>query len=328
MNNLKTCHWQRHDTQQAPPPRKGGTLGYDAQRREVVLFGGGGLADTWIWDSRSWTRRVTTGSPPGRTHASMSYDTTRARLVLAGGVAGDGQLLHDTWLWDGQSWTEQAQTGPSNPPARCGASMHDDPRTSSMLLFGGQGTGDRAGKPLNDTWLWDGSTWTQLTPRVAPSPRFGAAIAYHVAQQQLLLFGGTTGAMPTNDTWLWNGHNWSQLTPATSPPARSWANLVYHHAYQKLVLIGGSGDGSEPAMMNLADTWLWNGTTWEPHANIALADAQTAPQGSHQSAAYVEHLQAILTYTATGQKKASTPPTTLDDSPTTQWQSETWLWME
>ena len=295
-------------------------MGYDARRGEIVLFGGSGLDDTWIWDSPSWVKRVTPTSPPGRTHASMSYDATHANLVLFGGVASDGQLLNDTWTWDGQSWTAQAQTSLATPFARCGACMHYDPRSSNILLFGGQTTGDRVGKLLNDTWTWNGSIWTQRMTRVAPSPRFGAAIAYHASKQQMLLFGGTTGAIPTNDTWLWDGHSWLQLTPATMPTARSWANLVYHDIYQQLILIGGNGDGSEPAMMNLADTWLWNGITWEPYESVGLADAQNAPRGSHQSAAYVDNQQAILIYTATGQKK-------LSEASATTWQSETWLWM-
>jgi Galactose oxidase, central domain len=328
MSNLKTSQWQRHDVQQSPPPRKGGTMGYDAQRGEVVLFGGGGLDDTWIWDSHTWVQRVTATSPSGRTHASMSYDAARAKLLLFGGVASDGQLLNDTWLWDGQYWIEQ--TGLSAPLARCGASMHYDPRASNVLLFGGQSAGDRAGKLLNDTWVWNGATWTQRAPHVSPSPRFGAAIAYHVGQQQMLLFGGTTGAAPTNDTWLWNGHSWQQLTPVSSPPARAWANFVYHHGYQKLTLIGGSGDGSEAAMMNLSDTWLWNGVTWEPYESVALdnTDANNMPQGSHKSAAYVDHQQAVIIYTATDQKELSTLSTIPDTDLATMWQSETWLWME
>ena len=41
-------------------------------------------------------------------------------------------------------------------------------------LFGGfNGTA-----ALNETWTWDGATWTQLSPTTSPSARAGASMAY------------------------------------------------------------------------------------------------------------------------------------------------------
>ena len=37
--------------------------------------------------------------------------------------------------------------------------------TGSVALFGGLGSG---GTFLADTWTWDGTDWTQQTPRPAP----------------------------------------------------------------------------------------------------------------------------------------------------------------
>ncbi len=300
---------------------------YDPQRKEVVLFGGSGLNDTWIWDGQSWLQRSPAIAPPGRTHASMSYDAVHGNLVLFGGTASDGRLLNDTWTWDGQSWTAQANQ--ITPPARCGACMQYDPMTRNVLLFGGQMANERASKLLNDTWIWNGATWTQRRPRVSPSARLGAAIVYHASQQQLLLFGGTTGVTALNDSWHWNGYGWQLLTPASSPPARAWANLVYHASQQHSILIGGNGNGSEPAMMNRADAWLWNGTTWRQHTFVAPA-VTTAdphmPQGSHKNAAYVEHLHTMLVYTTNSQKKGIAPTQQNAHLPAS-WQSETWLLM-
>jgi hypothetical protein len=36
--------------------------------------------------------------------------------------------------------------------------MAYDAATRTVVLFGGLGAED---KPLNDTWTWDGSTWTE-----------------------------------------------------------------------------------------------------------------------------------------------------------------------
>ena len=64
--------------------------------------------------------------------------------------------------------------------------MAFDPATGQLILFGGAD----AGSNLNDTWNWDGTTWTQLTPANSPSIRGQAAMAFDAATGQLILFGG------------------------------------------------------------------------------------------------------------------------------------------
>jgi hypothetical protein len=41
-----------------------------------------------------------------------------------------------------------------------------------MLIFGGE---DGSGNVLDETWSWDGTTWTQLDV-MGPPPRVGAAL--------------------------------------------------------------------------------------------------------------------------------------------------------
>ncbi|MHB8320300.1 MAG: kelch repeat-containing protein [Acidimicrobiales bacterium] len=48
----------------------------------------------------------------------------------------------------------------ASPPIRAGASMAYDAATGQMLLFGGFGSG----VTLDDTWSWNGATWSQLFP--------------------------------------------------------------------------------------------------------------------------------------------------------------------
>src|SRR5487761_1483689 len=62
------------------------------------------------------------------------------------------------------TWTQQAPA--TSPPARYGASMAYDAATSTVVLFGGSGsgTGGQGSTILGDTWTWDGSTWTKQAP--------------------------------------------------------------------------------------------------------------------------------------------------------------------
>ena len=80
--------------------------------------------------------------------------------------------------------------------------MAFDPATGQMILFGGfDGSGFQ-----NDTWNWDGTTWTQLTPATSPSARFEASMAFDPATGQMILFGGENSGV-LGDTWNWDRNN-------------------------------------------------------------------------------------------------------------------------
>jgi hypothetical protein len=66
-----------------------------------------------------------------------------------------------------------------------------------VVLFGGNISGVGF---LGDTWEWDGTNWTQLTPSASPSARLAHAMAYHAARQRVVLCAGI-GA-PGFDTWV------------------------------------------------------------------------------------------------------------------------------
>ncbi|MGH2589120.1 MAG: PKD domain-containing protein, partial [Dehalococcoidia bacterium] len=158
-----------------------------------------------------------------------------------------------------------APAPPPPPPApqpRAFASMAYHPPTNRVVLFGGLICQGSHCTDQQDTWTWDGSTWTQQSPANAPSSRYGASIAYHPSSQRLILFGGVDCNGPdcvdSSDTWAWDGSTWTQLFPQTSPAERSDASLVYDADRSVLVLFGGQDTGG--AILN--DTWIWNGTNW------------------------------------------------------------------
>src|SRR5579885_2595949 len=71
-------------------------------------------------------------------------------------------------------------------PPRTNPQLVYDGNTRTLLLFGGAGYNN----DLNDTWSWDGNTWTQLHPATSPPARSEASIAYDAATKQVILFGG------------------------------------------------------------------------------------------------------------------------------------------
>jgi hypothetical protein len=223
----------------------------------MVFFGGNGnsgnLGDTWTWNGTTWTQLFPATSPSIRYGASMAYDPATGQLVLFGGAHPES-TFGDTWTWNGTTWTQLFPA--TSPSPRFGASMAYDPATGQLVLFGGFVV--RGSVPFADTWTWNGTTWTQLSPVTSPSPRFDASMAYDPATGQMVLFGGGSSSGALGDTWIWNGTTWTQLSPATSPSARDLASMAYDPATGQLVLFGGGSSSDVP----FGDTWTWNGATW------------------------------------------------------------------
>jgi uncharacterized protein (TIGR03437 family) len=200
-----------------PPAREYHAMAFDSQHGQAVMFGGEGvngdlLNDTWLWDGTSWTVAHPQSSPPPRAGLAMAYDATHGQVVLFGGNT-DSSNLGDTWLWDGTNWTQV--TPQNSPPARCYHEMAYDSAHDQVVLFGG-GTSDLLSMNtglLNDTWLWDGSNWTQGTPQNSPPARNRFGMTFDAGHAQAVLFGGrnATGGF-WDDTWTWS------VSAVTTPP--------------------------------------------------------------------------------------------------------------
>lgn len=158
------------------------------------------------------------------------------------------------------SWTLKL---PANrPPAKEGHAMAAC-EDGKVVMFGGNGG---AGL-LNDTWVWDGTDWTQMAPPVSPEPRAYHAMACSRYLGGVVLFGGlslTNGAL--GDTWIWNGTQWNLAAPSKSPPARYWHAMAYHSGYDAVILFGGTGGGNY-----YNDTWIWDRGDWRAAATSSLA---------------------------------------------------------
>jgi len=119
----------------------------------------------------------------------------------------------------------------AHPWSRWGHAMAFDSARGVAVLFGGQD--NNTGALLQDTWLWDGTGWTDATPRplympsaTPPPARFYHAMAYDSVRQRVLLFGGQDPqGNALNDTWEWNGRTWAPAFPATGA-SRSWGSLI------------------------------------------------------------------------------------------------------
>jgi hypothetical protein len=117
-----------------------------------------------------------------------------------------------------------------------------------VVLFGG----DRNFKALQDTWTWDGRSWSVQQPELSPPRRTAMMMTYDEARHEVLLFGGTNLNRYFNDTWTWDGSSWTEQHPLTSPRPMCCSGMAYDAATKSVVLFDGF----------LGETWTWDGSEW------------------------------------------------------------------
>jgi len=204
----------------------------------VIAFGGynGGLilGGTHAWDGSSWTVRQPAQAPSARYSHMMVTDTGRDRIVLFGGSCGSGCARDDTWEYDGVNWTQLAPS--LRPTGRFSAGMAFDAARNHTVLFGGRTLASR----VNDTWTWDGSTWTGHGTG-GPSPRSTPVMDYDPARERIVLFGGFTGIYAA-DTWEHDGVAWAQRSATGAPPGRGFAAMAFFNPSGQTILVGGESN--------------------------------------------------------------------------------------
>ena len=214
-------------------------------------------------------------NPGVRNAHAFAYD---GRFALLFGGATDSAVVGDTWGWDGKDWQRLATGG---PPARTFPAVAGD-GASRVFLFGGSRVlfgddtvaenRDIARRLFGDTWIWDGSRWTEVSGPQPPA-RVEAAAAWDPKRNRMVLFGGYTWKAGVRerlqDTWEFDGAAWARFS-TSGPSPRSGAAMAFDSELGQVVLFGGSGATN--------DTWIWDGTAWSE------VPAPTPPPGRFNAA--------------------------------------------
>jgi hypothetical protein len=124
-----------------------------------------------------------------------------------------------------------------------------------IVMFGGRNI-----VPFDDTWEFDGTSWSLVTTANSPPARFWHSMVFDSNRQRIVLFGGgdPDNAIYLNDTWEYDGTDWQQITTSHSPPQMLVRTMAFDSGRNRTVLVGGSGPGGR-----YNDTWEYDGSDWK-----------------------------------------------------------------
>jgi Galactose oxidase, central domain len=231
----------------------------------------------------STTSTTTPTNGTSGTTTALGADAVDTAALVPGSVstaAGQSRptVLDDTWILsrasDGSDqWTQVTNTT-ATPPARMGAAMSlaADGKT---VLFGGTSKAPGASEQrgvLDDTWTWNGHTWSEDNIKRPPAARMDASLNDDTGSEGLgnaVLFGGIGKTTTYADTWLWDGNGWEALKPASAGSVRSAAATAFDAEDGQLLVFGG---------INSAGKVLDDTEVLTTHAPTHLA--LPAPKGS------------------------------------------------
>lgn len=190
-------NWHLANPIHKPPARCCHAMGYDSVSRKVLLYGGWDhthnvfFSDIWMWDGTDWTEITCCSLSPMAAHVMVDFPPQN-RVISVSAVD-----FVATWAWDGSNWNDLA-INPS--PARADGRMAYDSKHKQAIFFGGI----QNDKLLNDTWVFEGTKWSELNFPAAPPARYGHVMFYDSKRQSIIMFGGAGSEGALNDTWELN----------------------------------------------------------------------------------------------------------------------------
>jgi PKD repeat protein len=213
--------------------------------------------------------------PPASVGASMVYDIGAHDDLWFGGCTDVGCTGNQTWLFGNGTWSNDTANLSVAPPARTGAMtefleyLPSENPNGVPLLFGGEEPGPDGTSVLgNDTWLFEGGQWQNVSGQPCPCPPAlsRGSLAFDPAANVSLLFGGCLLSprctVASGASWEFDAKldGWGPLN-GSGPSARFGAAMAYDPDLRAIVLFGGAGPcgaGSCPQ----SDTWTYSATGW------------------------------------------------------------------
>jgi len=213
-----------------------------SSRAPGVLSAGAAVGNAqWLDLSSSQT-----SSPGAQQMSLMAYLPSLGGVVLIGGTGTSGTA--HTWLFKAGQWSDITTNATGFPPTRWAGGLVYDAADGYLVMFGGRDSTNW----FNDTWTFNGTTWTNLGITHAPAPRAYFTMVYDPLDGYVVAFSGGCWCGPAgarvvyNDTWTYSAGVWTDITAGldASPPLLAFYPGAWdaHDGY--LVVFGGNTYGS------------------------------------------------------------------------------------
>lgn len=289
-------------------------LAVDIVTDKVVRYGGSGNStngtlnnETWVWvgnDEWDWiaaaTQQVEPDSPGYREQCAMASNPGGGVVLFGGNVEGPiDESDRWTYVLENGLWRVASSPPSHSPPRLRSAAMAYSPvggANGIAVLFGGLDL--VSSTALDQTWIWNGSSWSGPLQGTGPSARYGSAMAWDPQSQRIILFGG--GLPRVNDepirycdTWAFNpiDNTWQQIMGGcegsnVAPSARvdhAMATL-YTEANPRIILFGGNLlDSVDYDDRNSGEWWSFAAGVWQ-RLGPNTGDTYPAKRAKHRMA--------------------------------------------
>lgn len=208
--------------------------------------------------SAQWQQTTPAVSPSARSGHGMTFNPLSGNVLLFGGSTGFTSS-NQTWSYNGSTWTQLTPT--ASPTAKAGIELVYDAARGVVVMYGGVNTSPFGGASVDQTWEFNGTTWTQAFPVTTPGGLGNYGASYDLVRSRVVIYGGTDNTffpIAANGTWEFDGTNWAQITTTGSPGPLERPAMCYHAGINRTVLFGGI----DPQIGGVDTTWLYDGTSW------------------------------------------------------------------
>jgi galactose oxidase-like protein len=250
--------WLQMNPTASPPARFNHAMAYDSTRHLIVMTGGFSTlrhSDTWEYDGTTWTQR--TGTTYGaRSSHGMAFDASRNKMVIFGGF--NGTRLADTREFDSASgnWSTSPASGPSG---RQYLGLDYDSDQHVVVLVGGQtGPGTLETDRQQDTWVYNGASWTQVGTD-GFTRRDQHTLTYDRTHHELVVFGGYRGGCcggVQGDTWTSGCEQvcYANCDGSTTPPVLNVLDFIcFQTEYAQGSSYANCDNSTNPPILNVLD---------------------------------------------------------------------------
>lgn len=265
--------WSEIDPIQRPGRREGHPMTYEPSSSTSILFGGYSVDlndvtdETWAYDAtlQDWMEVLSGSRPPARSSHRIAHSQGHDGIVLFGGNVAS-VYMDDTWILRDGEWEELVT--PTNPPGRTSFGMTYDSTNDQVVVYGGYG-----GPIMLDTWVLQGTEWTQVPASGPGERRYGPAMAFDPIRQVTVLAGAAERTDNTESTWEFDGLSWSSVSTRYSPDMRRVYSEMVWDSLRDVVLLATGG----PSVIDstYSDTWAYG---WDADEDGSVGGYDNCPE--------------------------------------------------